>query len=160
MELVNCIILPRLEEILSTTEPILEKTEYKEVQTDVVEYEFSLLRFSVQTLGRLFRSRTGEGEKRHHFISLLQSVATSTPYGIQEWFHQREKEDIKLKFPDKGSILASEFLRVEEMRLRLEGESSVSYFLYHHFSSCPHSSASYLSSHSPNRTLSWCTLLL
>ena len=91
---------------------------------DIIEKEFLLRRYAVRMLGMLFRSRTGEGEKRHHFISLLQSVTTSTPYGIREWVHEKEREDVNAKYPDDDSISSSDFLRGEEMNLRFEGESN------------------------------------
>ena len=93
--LVNSIILPRLEELLSITKPSIVKTtecqpiiQSSEDQPtaelfDLIEKEFFLRRYACKILGRLFRSRTGEGEKRHYFIELLQKVATSTPYGIR-----------------------------------------------------------------------------
>ena len=93
--LVNSIILPRLEELLSITKPSIVKTsecqqiiQSNEDQPtaelfDVIEKEFFLRRYACKILGILFRSRTGEGEKRHYFIELLQKVATSTPHGIR-----------------------------------------------------------------------------
>lgn len=116
--LVNNIILPRLEETLSNTLPKLETTECQPNEAsnkisnaecfDLIEKEFLLRRFAVKMLGMLFRSRTGEAEKRHHFIDLLQNVATSTPYVIREWVFQKEKEGIADEF-----ISISEFLKGE-----------------------------------------------
>ena len=130
--LVNTIILPRLEELLSVTEPILVTTECqpkqgpKKIPTaqcfDIIEKEFLLRRFAVKMLGMVFRSRTGEGEKRGHFIELLQKVATSTPYGMREWVRQRELDDEQASSGDVGTLSASEFLKGEELNLRFEGE--------------------------------------
>ncbi|KAL7543186.1 hypothetical protein ACHAXR_012599 [Thalassiosira sp. AJA248-18] len=147
--LVNSIILPKLEETLSITMPILEKTECQPNQSmkkvsnadcfDIIENEFLLRRFAVKMLGMLFRSRTGEGEKRHHFIDLLQKVATSTPHGIREWVHQQEREDADTKYRAvEKSLSASVFLRGEEMNLRFEAIRQLEICLGAPFSSLPH----------------------
>ncbi len=126
MVLVNSIILPRLEETLSTTKPTLETTicqltqRSKRISTaeyfDIIEKEFTLRRFSVKLLGLLFRSRTGEGEKRHYFIELLQRVATNHCYGIRDWVSQRESGDVE-KSPSGGFISPSQFVKNEEINL-------------------------------------------
>ncbi|KAL9191186.1 hypothetical protein ACHAXT_000892 [Thalassiosira profunda] len=148
--LVNTIILPRLEELLSVTEPILETTECqpkqgsKKIPTaqcfDIIEKEFLLRRFAVKMLGMVFRSRTGEVEKRGHFIDLLQKVATSTPYGIREWvrLRQREIDDEQASSGDVGTISASEFLKGEELNLRFEAIRQIEICLGAPFSSLPH----------------------
>ena len=94
--LVNDVILPRLSELLSNTKsPVVETSECQQNLNservssttafflDAIEKEFMLRRFAVKMLGMLFRSRTGEGDKRQYYIELLQKVATSTPYGIR-----------------------------------------------------------------------------
>jgi len=139
--LINSIILPRLEETLSITKPILEATEcqpnqrVKKLSTaacfDIIEKEFSLRRFAVKMLGMLFRSRTGEGEKRHHFIELLRNVATSTPYGIRDWVCRREMEDAEVKYLAEGFI-------AEQMNLRFEAIRQIEMCLGSSFSDLPH----------------------
>ena len=129
--LVNSIILPRLEETLSIKEPTLEKIDCQPNQTvtnlstaecfDIIEKEFLLRRFAVKMLGMLFRSRTGDGEKRVEFIQLLQSVATATPYGMRDWVHQKENDNAELSSLPQGLQLSQGFI-VEEMNLRFEGK--------------------------------------
>jgi hypothetical protein len=126
---VNSIILPRLEEALFS-KPILETKDCQPNQNIiratpdecfvVIEQEFLLRRFAVQALGVLFRSRTGEGGKRDHYIELLQSVASATPYGIRNWMCRREW----VIFSAEEFIRASRFLRGEEIKLKLEGKSA------------------------------------
>ena len=99
--LVNSILLPRLEEALSSTKTTLEKTDCQPnhiiVKTptaecfDIIEKEFLLRRFAVKMLGMLFRSQTSESKRRHNFIELLQRVATSTPYDVRDWVLHREQ---------------------------------------------------------------------
>lgn len=139
--LVNSIILPRLEETLSMTKPILETTDCQPNQSirkvstaecfDIIEKEFVLRRYAVKMLSMLFRSRTGDGESRHHFIELLQSVTTSTPYGIRDWVHQREREDPEVKSLAEGFI-------AEELNLRFEAIRQLEICLGAPFSSLPH----------------------
>ena len=133
LALVNNIILPRLEETLSNTLP-KETTECQPNEGsiklsnaecfDLLEKEFLLRRFAVKMLGVLFRSRTGEAEKRHHLIDLLQNVATSAPHShvIRDWVFQKEEEGIA-----EESISLSEFLR-GEVRFSLHGIVISSFF--------------------------------
>ncbi len=144
--LVNSILLPRLEEVLSTTETILVKTEcqpnhmsVKMLSTaecfDIIEKEFLLRRFAVKMLGMLFRSRTGESERRHHFIELLQHLATSTPSNVQDWVCHKERGDMSLA---NESILPSQFLREETLQLRFECMRQIELCLGACFTSLPH----------------------
>ena len=143
--LVNSILLPRLEEALSSTKTILEKTDcqpnHNTVKTpsaecfDIIEKEFLLRRFAVKMLGMLFRSRTGESERRHNFIELLQHVATSTPYDVRDWVRQRERGDSSLA---SGPISPSQFLREEIASLRFECMRQIELCLGACFTSLPH----------------------
>lgn len=60
------------------------------------------------------------GGKRDHYIELLQSVASATPYGIRNWMCRREW----VIFSAEEFIRASRFLRGEEIKLKLEGKSA------------------------------------
>lgn len=143
--LVNSILLPRLEETLSTTKMTLERSDCQpnhiivKVPTaecfDVIEKEFLLRRFAVKMLGMLFRSRTGESERRHHFIELLQYVATSTPYDVRDWVCHRERENSSLA---EGTISPSQFLREEFISLRFECMRQIELCLGSCFTSLPH----------------------
>ena len=85
-----------------------------------IEKEFLLRRFAVKMLGTLFRSRTGDGEKRHKFIELLQNAATNTPYGIRDWVHQKSKDSIAK--PKMVELSLVQVFIAEEINLRIEGE--------------------------------------
>lgn len=120
--LVNSIILPRVEEILSDTTE-LELSECQPSQDlnvsavecfDIIEKEFVLRRYAVKMLGMLFRSRTGEAEKRNHFIGLLQKVSTTTPHGIREWVQKQDRLYTRaLPLAAGETITPSGFLRGE-----------------------------------------------
>ena len=143
--LVNSILLPRLEEALSSTKTILEKTDcqpnHNTAKTpsaecfDIIEKEFLLRRFAVKMLGMLFRSRTGESERRHNFIELLQHVATSTPYDVSDWVRHRERGDSSLA---SGPISPTRFLREEIASLRFECMRQIELCLGACFTSLPH----------------------
>lgn len=149
LELVNNIILPRLEEILSITVPTLETTECHPTlkstanllaaeSFDILEKDYILRRFAVKLLGMLFRSRTGESEKRHYFIGLLQKVATSSPHGMREWVDMKEQQTqeafLKPSSFGDNSISISDCLRREEMNLRFEGMSNLPLQIFLHVS--------------------------
>jgi hypothetical protein len=129
--LVNSIILPRLEEILFVTTSNHDTTDCQPNQIKrkflpseccaIIENEFLLRRFAVKVLGMLFRSRTGESEKRHHFIELLQSVATAAPYGIVDWVRNTER----IVLCPADFFRTCGVLRWEEMKLKLEGKMSM-----------------------------------
>jgi hypothetical protein len=128
----------------TTTETILAKTEcqpnYMIVKTlstaecfDIIEKEFLLRRYAVKMLGMLFRSRTGESERRHHFIELLQANATSTPSDVKDWVGHKENMSLA-----NESIVPSQFLREETLQLRLECTRQIELCLGACFTSLPH----------------------
>jgi hypothetical protein len=98
---------------------------------DIIEKEFLLRRFAVKMLGMLFRSRTGESERRHHFIELLQRVAISTPSDVRDWVRHRIKRDSSLA---SGTISPSE----EIASLRFECMRQIELCLGACFTSLPH----------------------
>lgn len=121
MVLVNSIILPRLEEVLFATSnrvttdcqpnQIVRKALPAEFCT-IIRNEFLLRHFAVTLLGLLYRSRTGESEKRHHFIKLLQGVAKSSPW-ISNWVRNTGTD-----FSDEETIRTLGF----EIKLKLAGK--------------------------------------
>ena len=144
--LVNRVILPRLEEILSCTKPSIETTECQPSQNnasisttdvyDIIEQEFVLRRYAVNMLGMLYRSQSGDAEKRQHFIKMLYTIAISTPYGIQEWVDKRER-DVESS-PTAGFISSLHLLKGEIMSLRFESIRQLEACLGACFTSLPH----------------------
>jgi len=146
--LVNKVILPRLEEILSSTKPssAVETAECQPSQNntsistidvyDIIEQEFVLRRYAVSMLGMLYRSQSGDTEKRQHFIKMLYTIAISTPYGIREWVDKRER-DVESS-PTAGFISPLHLLKGELMSLRFESIRQLEACLGACFTSLPH----------------------
>jgi hypothetical protein len=78
------------------------------------------------TLGRLFKSRSGDGEKRQYYIRLLQRVALSKPRVISTW---------------KISGTLHERLNLEIFRLKLEAIRQLEVCLHAPFRDLPHTHA-------------------
>lgn len=144
LDLINTLLLPQLIEILapeyqSADIPTMSTTfvpgYHKELEdippfdyfSQCVEDEFSLRKFAVRVIGLLFKSRSGEGEKRHHFVSLLKHVAVSKHHGIECWTESRD---------DTRGL--GERLELEIFRLRLETIRQLEICLHAPFCELPH----------------------
>eukprot|EP00804_Cyclotella_cryptica_P007102 CCRYP_014537-RE/>CCRYP_014537-RE protein AED:0.03 eAED:0.03 QI:291/1/1/1/0.9/0.81/11/143/2162 len=144
LELINTLLLPQLIDILApeyqsadiptmaTTYVSVDDGESEEISPDdyiseCIEAEFILRKFAVRVIGLLFKSRSGEGEKRHHFVGLLKHVAVSKPHGIGFW--------TGLNDDTRG---LGERLDLEIFRLRLETIRQLEICLHAPFCELPH----------------------
>lgn len=159
--LVNDILLPCLEEILSLEEP--RQRSNLECQPlslatsnvalseaaflDDLEKDFYLRRYALKILGMLFRSRTGEEGTRSRIIDHLKLVATSTPAVLKDWVAGHEdavtiasaRSSITSTSSASSTILMSDFLKGESVNLRLEAIHQLELCLAAPFTSLPHS---------------------
>jgi hypothetical protein len=144
LELINTLLLPQLIEILapeyqsadiptmSTTYVPVDHKDFEDISpfdyfSECVEDEFLLRKFAVRVIGLLFKSRSGEGEKRHHFVSLLKHVAVSKHHGIECWTGSND---------DTRGL--GERLELEIFRLRLETIRQLEICLHAPFRELPH----------------------
>lgn len=110
---------------------------HEEALAAVIKREYQLRRFAIKLLGVLFRSRTGESDKRHHYIDLLRRVAVASSYGILDW--ARKKKGAGLS--NEEFIRTCGLLKCEEMKLKLTAIRQLEACLDASFTSLPHTHA-------------------
>jgi len=158
LELIQKILLPQIIAILepnykvSVQSHVLPKIHLLKPKTDsgkeiefnasvvdclvIMEKEFRLRKFAVRVLGTLFRSVSGDGDNRCHFIELLKLVAVSEPHSMESWIDETIKDD------HNQTILVKERLIEETYRLRLEALRQMELCLRAPFSELPHTHGS------------------
>lgn len=146
LELVNKLLLPQLLEILAPeyemkgtkpmpvtqisppTSSVNNAAKSFDYVAEYAEAEFLLLKFSVRTIGLLFKSRSGDGEKRMEYIALLKHIAVSKPHVLSTW-------------APSNSRSLTERLELETFRLQLEAIRQLELCLQAPFRELPHTHA-------------------
>lgn len=146
LELINKLLLPQLLAILAPEydikglhssipmtllSPLSDSTDVSEPFDYVREFaeaEFLLLKFAVRVIGLLFKSRSGDAEKRLEYVGLLKHIAVSKPHVISTW-----------KASDDPSL--AERLDLEIFRLQLEAIRQLELCLHTPFRDLPHTHA-------------------
>jgi hypothetical protein len=95
--------------------------------SEYLEAEFVLLRYAVRVIGLLFKSRSGDAEKREHFIGLLMHLAVSKPRVLSGWNRLNDLHSLE------------ERLMLEVFRLKLEAIRQLEQCLHAPFRDLPHS---------------------
>ena len=136
--LINKLLLPQLLEILAPEfeiKGILSipkrqipsySSEEHESFDHLSEYaEFLLLKFATRVIGLLFKSRSGDGENRVHFIRLLRHLALTEPHVLLKWNASAEQ-------------FLNENLELETFQLQLEAIRQLEVCLRAPFLDLPH----------------------
>ena len=135
----NKLLLPQLLEILAPEFQIkniipIPKTkipphlceEHKSFDYYSEYAEFLLLKFATRVIGLLFKSRSGDGENRHHFICLLKHLSLTEPHVLSSWNASSAEQSV------------DENLELETFQLQLEAIRQLEICLRAPFCDLPH----------------------